>query len=137
MNGMPRAAAQLSNYNPTCHSGVGWSLSCPLAGFSTSDQYKWLVKDLASVNRAVTPCAAVLLSDPCLVASSASQMSTLAKLRIVVPLRQLAVWSQLMMTQTILLLWQRHEPDHDPDLTWKPLLQRSPPLESKNNTGGT
>ena len=51
----PNAAAQLSNYNPTCHSGSSISLSCPLGGLLTSDQYKWLVKDLAAVNRAVTP----------------------------------------------------------------------------------
>ncbi len=48
---------QLSNYNPTCHPGVGWSLSCPLAGWfgETSDQYKWLKKDLAAVDHSVTP----------------------------------------------------------------------------------
>ena len=57
------AIPQLSNYNPTCHSGVGWSLSCPLAGHfgETSDQYKWLVADLAAVDRSVTPCVSVTL----------------------------------------------------------------------------
>ena len=49
------APVQLSNYNPTCHSGSGFSLSCPLGGLLTSDQYKWLLKDLAADNRAATP----------------------------------------------------------------------------------
>ena len=52
-----RSCAQLSNYSPTCNSNSSWSLSCPLAGLKTSPQYSWLLRDLASVDRTVTPCA--------------------------------------------------------------------------------
>ena len=47
---------QLSNYNPTCHSGVPMSTSCPLGAASpSSPQYTWLAANLAAYNRATHP----------------------------------------------------------------------------------
>ena len=53
--------AQLSNYNPSCNPSSPQSLSCTSP--TTSPQYSWLLADLKAVNRAKTPCEALLSSN--------------------------------------------------------------------------